>query len=55
MRICVLTVNHGTTPYAELLLASLLHHHDREDLDIVRSPAAVQAERGASGGTRAAC
>ncbi|WP_432950041.1 hypothetical protein ACQPXM_18055 [Kribbella sp. CA-253562] len=35
MRICVLTVNHGTTPYAELLLASLLHHHDREDLDIV--------------------
>ncbi|MGC4942901.1 hypothetical protein [Kribbella sp. DT2] len=36
MKICVLTVNHGTTPYAELLLASLLHHHpDREDLDVV--------------------
>ncbi|TWD83707.1 hypothetical protein FB561_4876 [Kribbella amoyensis] len=35
MRICVLTVNHGTTPYAELLLASLQHHHDREDLDVV--------------------
>ncbi|GAB2586663.1 glycosyltransferase family 2 protein [Kribbella endophytica] len=36
MRICVLTVNHGTTPYAELLLASLLHRHpDREHLDVV--------------------
>lgn len=36
MKLCVLTVNHGTTPYAELLLASLLHHHpDREDLDLV--------------------
>ena len=44
MKICVLTVNHGTTPYAELLLASLLHHHpDREDLDAT------------SGGTRSAC
>ncbi|MEV6287016.1 glycosyltransferase family A protein [Kribbella sp. NPDC051770] len=35
MRICVLTVNHATTPYAELLLASLQHHHDRDDLDVV--------------------
>ncbi|GAB3820840.1 glycosyltransferase family A protein [Kribbella italica] len=36
MKICVLTVNHGTTPYAELLLASLLHHHpDREDVRVV--------------------
>jgi hypothetical protein len=36
MRICVLTVNHGTTPYAELLLTSLLHHHPgRDDLHVV--------------------
>ncbi|HET6297744.1 MAG TPA: hypothetical protein VFG33_30445 [Kribbella sp.] len=36
MRICVLTVNHGTSAYAELLLESLLHHHPgRDNLTVV--------------------
>jgi hypothetical protein len=36
VRITVLAVNHGTTPYAELMLASLVHHHrDRRNLSVV--------------------
>lgn len=36
MRICAITVNHGTSAYAELLLESLFHHHPRRnDLTVV--------------------
>lgn len=36
MRIQVITVNHGTTDYAELLIRSLLRHHpDRPDIEIL--------------------
>lgn len=36
MRIQAIVVNHGTTRYVELLLASLLvHHPDRSDLDVL--------------------
>jgi hypothetical protein len=36
MQICLLTVNHGTSAYAELLLESLFHHHQqRDDLEVV--------------------
>lgn len=36
MRVQVLSVNHGTTPYADLLLRSLVAHHaDRGQIDVL--------------------
>jgi hypothetical protein len=36
MRVQVLCVNHGTTPYADLLLRSLVAHHpDRGQIDVL--------------------
>lgn len=36
MRVQVLSVNHGTTPYADLLLRSLVAHHaDRSQIDVL--------------------
>jgi hypothetical protein len=36
MRVQVLSVNHGTTPYADLLLRSLIAHHaDRGQIDVL--------------------
>jgi hypothetical protein len=36
MRVQVLCVNHGTTPYADLLLRSLVAHHtDRSQIDVL--------------------
>lgn len=36
MRVQVVTVNHGTTPYADLLLRSLVaHHEDRSAIDVL--------------------
>ncbi|GAB3400693.1 hypothetical protein [Flindersiella endophytica] len=36
MRVQVISVNHGTTPYADLLLRSLVAHHaDRSQIDVL--------------------